>query len=202
MAQLAPINPPIGCTPFINPHQTVRLILKEKVWSLTGDAFDIKIDPQNGQEPYPIFKVDPSAITSRKSFYDMKGTHLFDLKKEHFHLVHTYYKAVNPNGDKFFEVKSGFALVGSKATATFTSANGTPETLSMKGNWRDSSAEIMDETRGVPVAVIQRKSAFKSLSTFLFDQQTYGVSVAPGVDFALMAAMCICFDEMNNEAEG
>ncbi|ODN92003.1 hypothetical protein L198_05675 [Cryptococcus wingfieldii CBS 7118] len=30
-------------------------------------------------------------------------------------------------------------------------------------------------------------------------QQTYYVAVAPGVDLALMAAMCICLDEMKNE---
>lgn len=108
MTHLTPINPPIGCTQFINTQQQVKLVLKEKVLSITGDAFDIILDPQNGQNPYPIFKVDPSLLTSRKSFYDMQGNHLFDLKKEHFHLVHSYFKAVDPNGKKFFEVKSGF----------------------------------------------------------------------------------------------
>lgn len=109
MSGLQPMNPPIGCTQFINPHQETKLIIKEKVMSITGDAFDIKIDPGNGQPPQPIFKVDPSWITSRKSFHDMNGNHLFDVKKEHFHLVHTYFKAVDPNGTKFFEVKSGFS---------------------------------------------------------------------------------------------
>lgn len=103
------MNPPIGCTQFINPNQETKLIIKEKVMSITGDAFDIKIDPQNGQPPQPIFKVDPSWITSRKSFHDMNGNHLFDVKKEHFHLVHKYFKAVDPNGTKFFEIKSGFS---------------------------------------------------------------------------------------------
>jgi uncharacterized protein YxjI len=32
-----------------------------------------------------------------------------------------------------------------------------------------------------------------------FDQQTYAVMVAPGVDLALIAALCVCFDEKNNE---
>jgi uncharacterized protein YxjI len=36
----------------------------------------------------------------------------------------------------------------------------------------------------------------------MFGQQTYTVSVAPGVDMALVAAMCICLDEKNNEAKG
>lgn len=108
MPHLAPVNPPIGCTQFIDPQRQVKLILKEKVISLTGDTFDIIIDPQNGQKPHPIFKVDPSILTSKKSFYDMQSNRLFDLKKEHFHPVHKYFKAVDPKGKKFFEVKSGF----------------------------------------------------------------------------------------------
>lgn len=117
MSQLQPMNPPIGCTQFINPHQETRLIIKEKVMSITGDAFDIKIDPQNGQPPHPVFKVDPSWITSRKSFHDVNGNHLFDVKKEHFHLVHNYFKAVDPSGKKFFEVKSGFSRESSRRVA-------------------------------------------------------------------------------------
>jgi len=34
-----------------------------------------------------------------------------------------------------------------------------------------------------------------------FGQQTYAVQVAPGVDKALIAAMCICLDEKNNEGK-
>lgn len=33
-----------------------------------------------------------------------------------------------------------------------------------------------------------------------FGQQTYAVQISPGYDQALIAAMCICLDEKNNEA--
>lgn len=72
----------------------------------------------------------------------------------------------------------------------------------MKGNWRDSTADIVDETRNVVVARITRKSMFKSFTTFATGQNEYGLTVAPGVDFALMAALCVCFDELNNEPSG
>lgn len=102
---LPPVHPPIGRPQNINPQYETRLILKEKVRSITGDAFDIKVDPGNGQQPQPIMKVDPSWITSRKSFYDMQGNHMFDLKKEYLHFVHAYMKLVDPEGKKFCEVK-------------------------------------------------------------------------------------------------
>lgn len=90
-------------------------------------------------------------------------------------------------------------VVGSKATATFTSAGGREETLTVKGNWRDSTADIVDASRGATVAQIRRKSKFQSFSTFAFDQNSYSLSVAPGVDYALMAALCVAFDEFHND---
>jgi uncharacterized protein YxjI len=47
------------------------------------------------------------------------------------------------------------------------------------------------------VARIDRK--LFSGNDMFFGQQTYAVSVAPGVDMALIAALCICLDEVNNE---
>ncbi len=67
----------------------------------------------------------------------------------------------------------------------------------MKGNWFDSYADIVDESTGAIVARIDRK--LLSGRDIFFGQQTYAVQVAPGADMALMAAMCICLDEKNNE---
>ena len=67
----------------------------------------------------------------------------------------------------------------------------------MKGSWLDYSADMIDETTGTVVARIDRKVL--SGRDLLFGQQTYALTVAPNVDMALMAAMCICMDEKNNE---
>jgi uncharacterized protein YxjI len=50
---------------------------------------------------------------------------------------------------------------------------------------------------GLVVARIDRK--ILSGKDIFFGQQTYGVQIAPGVDMALIAALCICLDEKNNE---
>lgn len=89
-------------------------------------------------------------------------------------------------------------VVGSKTIATFTSSKtGSTETLKMKGNWLDTKVDIVDEATGAIVAQINRK-LWQGREVF-FDQQTYAVSVARGVDLALIAALCVCFDEKNNE---
>lgn len=90
------------------------------------------------------------------------------------------------------------SVLGSKANATFTSSNGKPEVLQMKGNFFSTQADITDEAQGgITVARIDRK--ILSGKDIFFGQQTYAVLVAPGVDMALVAAMCICMDEKNND---
>lgn len=87
-------------------------------------------------------------------------------------------------------------MIGSKAVATFTSYTGKQEELVMKGKFFDFTADIIDEAmNGMVVARIDRK--LLSGKDIFFGQQTYGVHVAPGVDMALIAAMCICLDEKN-----
>ncbi|PKX89951.1 LURP-one-related/scramblase family protein [Aspergillus novofumigatus IBT 16806] len=192
--QLCPVPKPIAIFDQFIAQQTETLALKEKVLSLSGDSFDLKL--ANGQ---PIFQIKSKLMSfrGRKSVFDMAGNHLFDIVKEHLH-IHTTFAAEDPNGNKLLEVKSSFSLVGSKTIATFTSPRtGSTETLIMKGNWLDTKIDIVNEATGVVVARIDRK-LWRAREVF-FDQQTYAVMVAPGVDLSLIAALCVCFDEKNNE---
>ncbi|KAJ9423243.1 tubby C-terminal-like domain-containing protein [Fusarium oxysporum] len=164
----------VGIFPAYITTQTETLILREKVMSLSGDDFEIR----------HAMKV-----------YDMRGNHLFSIVREHFH-IHTTYAVEDTRGTKIMEVKSSFRLFGSKATATFNSIDGSAEVLQMDGSWHDYNANIVDTTTGNVVARIDRRLSGRDL---LFGQQTYALVVSPRVDMALMAALCICLDEKNNE---
>lgn len=86
------------------------------------------------------------------------------------------------------------AVGSSKSVGHFINPQtGKQEELSMKGDFFNTSAEIHGTAISTPVAVIDRK--FFNARELLFDQQTYAVSVAPNVDMAIIAAMCICLDE-------
>ncbi|KAF2743626.1 DUF567-domain-containing protein [Sporormia fimetaria CBS 119925] len=192
MAALPPAPQAIGMFPQFFAQQSETLVLREKVMSLSGDSFEIKL--ANGT---PLFRVEGSvlSISGRKKFTDMAGNHLFDICREHLH-IHTTFVLENPQKQKIMEVKYKFQLLGSKAVATFTtSTTGKQEQLVMKGKWFDTTADIIDEAQGgIVVARINRKLSGKDM---LFGQQTYGVYVAPGVDMAVIAALCICLDEKN-----
>ncbi len=80
--------------------------------------------------------------------------------------------------------------------ATFTNASThAPVELVVKGDWLDRSATIT--MGGIVVATISR--SFMNTRQIFGGQQTYYVTVAPGVDLSMMAAICVCLDEKENE---
>ncbi|KAI0159959.1 DUF567-domain-containing protein [Hypoxylon sp. FL1284] len=190
---LAPFPRPLSLFPAFVARQSETLILKEKIVSLSGNSFDIAL--ASGQ---PIFKVsgETFSLSHRMNVSDMSGNHLFCIRKKHFQLHATYY-AENANGDEIFEVQSKFKLGGSKFVGSFTSPSGQKEELMMKGDWTDTTAEITDEASGQAVAAIYRDRW--NAREWIGGQQTYNVTVAPNVDMALIAAMCICLDMKRNE---
>ncbi|KAL9125445.1 MAG: hypothetical protein Q9217_005354 [Psora testacea] len=176
MAPLPPFDPPIGVFPQFCQSVPVTLKMKEKGMfsgSLTGD--DFSITDVNGRE----------------------GKELFALKNKLFKISKSFY-AEGPNGATLFEVKGHFSLLSSKSTIHFTNASThQPMVLDLKGDWLDRSAEI--SLQGRPVGNISR--SFMNFGQLVSDRQTYFVNCAPGVDLVLMAAICVCLDERENESK-
>jgi uncharacterized protein YxjI len=90
-------------------------------------------------------------------------------------------------------------LVGSsKSIGRFVNSfTNQQEEWMMKGNFFDTTADILNHKTGLPVARIDRK--FLNARELFTNQQTYVVTVTQGVDMALVVAMCICLDERRNE---
>ncbi|CAI7653177.1 unnamed protein product [Penicillium pancosmium] len=195
MSQLSlyPLSKPVALFEEFIATQPQTLVLKERIFSLTGDSFEIKFD--NGA---PFLKVTGAwpSFSGRKKVEDMRGNHLFDICKEHMH-IHTTYVMKEPDGNTICEVKNSHKIIGSKATTTFTDPGANEVTLTMSGNWMDHIANVVEEQTGETVARISRK-LFTARHMF-FGKDNYSVIVAPGVDMALIAGLCICFDEKNND---
>lgn len=201
MTQLPPVPRQIGIFPNLIARQSETLVLKEKVLSLSGDTFDISL--ANGQ---PILKVQGSAVSlsGRKKMTDMQGNHLFDIRREHLSLSAKFYLE-DANKNNLMTVKGSFNilrlflgnLIPSKSMCQFRSIDGKEEQLLIKGGFMANSADIIEESTGIVVARIERK--ILSGKDILFGQQSYAVVIAPGVDMALVAAMCICLDEKHHE---
>lgn len=67
----------------------------------------------------------------------------------------------------------------------------------MTGDFFGTAADITSAKTNQTVARIDRK--LLSMREIFTDKQTYVVTVAQGVDLALVAAICICLDERNND---
>ncbi|RDL39319.1 uncharacterized protein BP5553_03659 [Venustampulla echinocandica] len=189
---LPPISPALGLnTAFCRPTQTT-LVLKEKVWSLSGDSF--RIVDENGIEVVQC-RGQVFSLSSRKEFADATGKLLFHLRQELFTIRKCFY-GETVTGQILFQVKSKITFFNSKMVTTFTNASDRrPIELLVKGDWLDRKATI---TMGnTVVAQISRK--FFNAREIFADKQTYFVTIAPGVDLALIAALCVCLDEKEND---
>ncbi|KUJ13033.1 DUF567-domain-containing protein [Mollisia scopiformis] len=190
--QLAPFNPPLGVNPNYCMNKQTTLVMKEKVWSLSGDTFHI-VD-ENNHEVVQC-RGQAMSLSDRKEFATSSGAPLFSLRTKLLSIHKSFYAEL-PSGEILFEVKGKFSIGSSKMVATFTNAsNKQPVEMLVKGDWLDRSAVI--SMNGATVATIGR--SYFNMREIFGGQQSYFVTVAPGVDLAMMAAICVCLDEKENE---
>ncbi|KAH7337025.1 tubby C-terminal-like domain-containing protein [Rhizoctonia solani] len=189
-------NPPLGVMPAYAQNYELTLKLREKRMSLSGDSFEIT-DPQGR----PYFKMEGSALSFRekKTLKQADGRPIFNIQNKLL-TIHRRYLVYNANesteSEPLFTIKSHFALTGAKIDVEFTNAvDGRQVMFDLRGSFFDRSAEVT--ANGQPVARISRQ--FLNSGELLFDQQTYYLTVAPGVDAAMMVALCVCMDEARNE---
>ncbi|KAK5196794.1 hypothetical protein LTR72_001787 [Exophiala xenobiotica] len=193
MAPLAPFNPPLGPNQMFYQPNEQTLQMKEKVFSLTGD--DFTVTTVAGVQVCKC-KGKVLSISGAKKFTDMQGNEIFTLKNKYFSL-HKSFHAERPDGSDIFQVKGHFSVLSSKSTVHFKNqSDGNEIELEVKGDWFDRSASIT--FGGRPVAHISR--SFFNVRQIFGDKQTYFVTVAPGVDLTLIAAICVCLDERENES--
>jgi len=192
MAPLLAFNPPLGPNVKYCVPQETMLHMKEKAFSLSGDDFTVKTT--TGMEICRC-KGKVLSISDKKVFTDMQGHELFALKNKHF-TIHKSFHAERPDGKDVFVVKGQFSILSSKSTCEFTNASdGRHVELEIKGDWWDRSASIT--FGGEPVAHISR--SFFNMRQIFADKDTYFVTVAPQVDLTLIAALCVCLDEKEND---
>ncbi|KAF5343433.1 hypothetical protein D9758_011858 [Tetrapyrgos nigripes] len=164
----------IGISPaYANHDHQIVLKLQERRLSFSGDDFHI-LDAATGN-PFLHCEAKTFSLHRRKEFLDAQGNVLFVMKKKILS-IHTTFEAYTPDESKLlFTVKTA-----------------------LRGDFFDRKASInLGSPDGPPLGHISR--SFLNGREIIFDQQTYYLTVAPGVDAALLAAICVCLDEKENE---
>ncbi|KAK4686592.1 hypothetical protein P7C73_g3534, partial [Tremellales sp. Uapishka_1] len=190
---LHPVSPPVGVFSQYCMQVPTTLVLKERAFSFSGDDFAIK--DSNGMV---VARCQGKSFSfkDRKVITDPNGQLLFGLRNKLLS-IHKTYIAEDQGENEIFRVRSKLAL-GTKMIATFVNkSTNAPITLELRGDFWGGSADISIEG-GPVIAQISRK-LFNARELFV-SKQTYFVTVAPGVDLALISAVCICFDEFKNDS--
>jgi uncharacterized protein YxjI len=95
----------LGIFPEYIAQKSEQLVIKEKVFSLSGDSFTVKtVDGR----PIVQVKGEVLSLSGRKHVSDMQGLPLFDIRKQLIALHATFF-CEKAGGEKFFEVKSKFS---------------------------------------------------------------------------------------------
>lgn len=188
-AELEPIPDSLAVFPSFIAKSPTTLILKESVFSLT-EPFTVKtID---GNQLF-IIKADSFPLSSEKRIYDAEKNHLFTLQKETFSFPKSFY-AVSPEGHKIFEVEGKLHFGSSKAIGHFFNATDNERVkIELKGTFFSTKTEIKNAKNGQVVAHIDRERW--NTRQLIANRDTYAVTVAPGMDMAIIVAMVVYLDE-------
>ncbi|KAK8191021.1 tubby C-terminal-like domain-containing protein [Phyllosticta capitalensis] len=178
----------LGLFPEFVAQQQEKLELKEKIsWS----GSDSVVKTFDGRQ---LFQVEGKAwsMSARKHVRDGQGRDLFTIRKHVWSCLLPSYYIEDLAGNRICEVSGSWSWAHTKAKCDFVSIGGKSETLSLRGNWTHTGAEIKHEPTGQMVANITRTMKARDLFA---NAQTYTIFVAPNVDMALMVAICVCLDD-------
>jgi len=168
--------------------------LKEKVLSWTGN--DYVITTPDDQELFRI-KGKVMSMRSKKTLFDNQGQPILSIADKVWTILRAFDIYAGESIDKSIQpvahVEGHFSLTKNKLTATLnnTAGDGRPVTLEIVGSFLDRKCEITCD--GKSVARVHRK--WWNLNEELFDMATYYLTVGPGVDAALLAAIVVCLNE-------
>ncbi|TFL02371.1 tubby C-terminal-like domain-containing protein [Pterulicium gracile] len=193
-----PAEVPIGVIPGFTVHtEQIVLKLEEKRLSFSGDDFYIT-DAFTGETVLGCMARSFS-LSQKKEFVDAQNALIFRLEKQALSFRGTFLgTAAHDENQLLFTVKSSFGFGGASISTTFVNAaDGRNLELCLVGDFFNMEAIITLGEGGPAIATISRD--YLNTREMFSGQQTYFLTVAPGVDVSLLSALCVCLDEIRND---
>ncbi|KAJ3006952.1 hypothetical protein HKX48_009381 [Thoreauomyces humboldtii] len=197
---LHPQHPPVTAIDprFCNPQPTT-LVLREKIFSFSGDDFSIK-DAYTGQ---PWFRIDGRSLSLRqkKTLLDVYGAPVANMKQELLAFVPN--QKVFKGGDSsvpLLDIRVHVTFMKPKLSVVFRDVvTGEECEVGCKGDWIARNCLIWVD-RGRKGEMNRRfvanvTSPILEGNNMFWDKQTYWLQVAPGMDLALLTLVCVALDE-------
>lgn len=193
----APARAPTGQNPFKAQfcyQQRTEFKVKEKMFSLSGDGFSIK-EVQSGQSYFKVKGNALALISEKKTLLDANGNPVYTLKEAPISLRGRMHIAdASSKQDVITLRKKGFipGLGTSTVQCWMGSQDDGDPYMEVKGNILRKSFNVTEVASGRTICSVKRKTTVQSL---LLENDSYVVSVEPGVDAALMVVLAVALDE-------
>jgi uncharacterized protein YxjI len=195
----SPKNDIVCVEPRFVLRQPVTLILKEKLFSFSGDDFSIK-----DINDVVYFKCKGKAFNLRdkKILYDLYQKPILNIQNKILSLKRymKIYEGDQSEKQLASISKKSFISIKKHVIEFYNQVTNKTEYLEMKCDFFGYSCAIFygKEKEGAPlIAKVSKKINAKLLTS----QEDYYCQVAAGVDIAFMTALAICFDEYKNEGD-
>ena len=179
--------------------QPLTLSLQEKIYSLSGDDFNIT--DFNGN---PYFKCGGRTFSLRekKVISDVYGIPLYNIKHIIFSLRGRFKFYYGEKGDKIIASVDPINTFGSLYSVTFFNiATGQNDYLELACDLTGSRCGIFHGNAKQGAPLICRINKQYDEKNFYCNKQNYVVEIAPNVDAAFMIGLGIVFDELKNDEE-
>lgn len=207
--ELVTVDPPltvqtsVTCTttePSLIRSEVTTLILHKNIYADAPTAYSITDTSNN-----PIITLQPksNSIRDKRLVLDAQGHELYYIQDKLLSIRDEMVaKRASDSVQLFKVVDESTAESDARMKVEVTSdatRSGDKVTLELLGDWYGDDAQLsIWDTRnkrpGQVVATASRRSM--DVKPTDYDDQTYFVRVAPGVDLGLMAGIAVCFDEI------
>ncbi|WVF71013.1 hypothetical protein IAT40_005809 [Kwoniella sp. CBS 6097] len=187
--KLQPVNPPIGVYPEFAGQNGATLILQEKPFDFDGEDFIVRTT--DGMDVLRC--KNAGGAKGKKVIADPNGVPLITIKNKP-HIINKSFTGEDPDGKEVLKVKKKFALGNAAEAVYLNTPTKSKATVDLKGDFWVGAADLI--VQGGPIiAQLSRQTGSLSGKGLKDGRETYLVSVASGVDLALITAICICFEE-------
>ncbi|WVW80490.1 hypothetical protein I302_102474 [Kwoniella bestiolae CBS 10118] len=189
---LGAVSPSIGVYSEHVAEKPTGLVLQSDPFGNNGEDFIIR--DLEGKVRL-VCRTNTASGKHGKVITDPNGNILVSLKSKLS--ISKSYTGEDVNGKEVLKVKKKFAL-GSSFEASFHDLlSSKSKSLQLRGDFWLGSADILVVSGPLIAQFSRRKVDGEGLNP---NKETYIVNVAPGVDLAMITAICICFEQASKDS--
>eukprot|EP00992_Anisonema_acinus_P010291 TRINITY_DN6465_c0_g1_i6.p1 TRINITY_DN6465_c0_g1~~TRINITY_DN6465_c0_g1_i6.p1 ORF type:complete len:182 (+),score=42.99 TRINITY_DN6465_c0_g1_i6:64-609(+) len=178
---------------FTFPHPT-HWVVTEKTMSLTGNDFVVK--DGHGQVVFRG-KGKTLSLSDQITLENAHGHPVLGIKKEHMH-IHPTYVISTMDGKPLVTCQAKIMTL--KPQVKVFKGDSKDLMLRLEGNFTGRNFKFVDATTNANLAFSHEKHS--NISGIMFGSDEYVIEVAPHVDSALMMALVMVMDTMQDNNHG